>query len=73
MEEVRPLCGQPSDRGRLWNRTEQRNRISIKNSNQVIIKMQLRFVRVWHLPAYQPFDLPVNVTNVENYLTCEML
>ena len=35
MEKVRPWCGQPSDRGRLKNRTEQ-------NQNEVYIEWQWR-------------------------------
>ena len=35
MEKVRPWCGQPSDRGRLKNRTEQvfKNFIKLKSKN----------------------------------------
>jgi len=32
MENVRPWCGQPSDRGRLKNRTEQRELHSVTES-----------------------------------------
>ena len=32
MEKVRPWCGQPSDRGRLKNRTEQNNVINVNKN-----------------------------------------
>ena len=31
MEKVRPWCGQPSDRGRLGNKTEQNTRAQLKD------------------------------------------
>ena len=33
MEKARPWCGQPSDRGRLKNRTEQNNNKQATNNN----------------------------------------
>jgi len=35
MEKVRPWCGQPSDRGRLRNRTEQSGEIVRTNMKRV--------------------------------------
>jgi len=50
MEKVRPWCGQPSDRGRLRNRTDllaswsqagQRNRIWLKVFNSLRIMVEI--------------------------------
>ena len=41
MEKVRPLCGQPSDRGRLMNRTEHNpkgDNVSNDNNNDDVTK-----------------------------------
>ena len=40
MEKVRPWCGQPSDRGRLKNRTEQNERAVSEQYNQTTAYLQ---------------------------------
>jgi len=40
MEKVRPWCGQPSDRGRLKSRTEQRRRFSCTTADPTVIFME---------------------------------
>jgi len=74
MEKVRPWCGQPSDRGRLRNRTEQNllcENTSITSSTKPEVRnvLHCRQKRIEPLPQ----ALQVGLTHTESFVKFRLL